>query len=66
LDDCNHEENPFASSSFADDSDSIKGTLLVSVHPMPRPKEEMIVPFALSSDTIVKGAKYACQYKMGP
>ncbi|CAK9238588.1 unnamed protein product [Sphagnum troendelagicum] len=29
LDDCNHEENPFASSSFADDSDSIKGTLLV-------------------------------------
>jgi hypothetical protein len=30
LDDCNHEDNPFATSSFANEADSIKGTLLVS------------------------------------
>ncbi len=30
LDDCNHEDNPFATSSFASEADSIKGTLLVS------------------------------------
>jgi hypothetical protein len=29
LDDCNHEDNPFATSSFANEADSIKGTLLV-------------------------------------
>ncbi|CAK9276242.1 unnamed protein product [Sphagnum jensenii] len=29
LDDCNQEDNPFATSSFANEADSIKGTLLV-------------------------------------